>query len=170
MTLRNYPIHTLIAALQHVEHFDDVLDMGGGDLHDSFYLKEIGFKNVTAIDARVPEKKEGINFIQTRIEDFNFGSYDLINAQYVLHALEPSIFETIKGTLKPGGVLVGNVFRYENEFPLEARKYSKEALLQCLNSLTILYMAEVDETHEDMSSKMRDWHTYDFIAKKPLNK
>lgn len=157
------PSHLLVEAMRHVRDFGHALDLGAGDFHDSIYLQSQGF-HVTAVDKNPSEAPEGIEYVQTSVKDFEFGQYDLVTAQYTLPFLEPGIFGHIATSLREGGVFVGNVFALDNEFPEHARKYSKEQLVSLLSELRVVFVADVEDEHEDMSGHMRHWHTYEFIA------
>lgn len=164
--LRN-PHHLLVRALDFTTGRDSALDIGAGSCVDSAFLVSQEFKNVDAVDIKTPTNiPDGVSFTESAISDFTFGSYDVIHARYVLHLLKPGIFDVIKSSLKDGGVFVGNVFAEDSTFPEGAKTFTAIEIMDLLKPLNLVSISDTVSQHADMSGVVRDWHIYEFIAKK----
>src|SRR5712692_9982615 len=111
------PWPRMIRAVSLVAHRERALDLGCGAGRDTRYLLEQGFQ-VTAVDADAnamailatfPQEK--LRAIQSSFVDFEFESYDLINAHFSLPFLAReqsyAVFALAPPALNPEGISVG---------------------------------------------------------------
>ncbi len=156
------------------------LDMGSGGGRDTRFLVENGFK-VTSVDA-VAKAGEYIKmlqdmgravFIYSTFEDFAFHHYDLINASYSLPFVKakdfPKVWQNIVNSLKPGGILVIDLFGTEdswNEHDGKMNFHTKAEVQTLLNGLKIHTLDEVKNDGSTAQNDRKFWHVFHIIAQK----
>lgn len=157
------------------------LDVGCGAGGDTAMLTGYGLA-VTAVDAN-PEAKayvdklpdqDLITFVQSDIESFEFGHYDLIHAQFALPFVHKDKFtdviRSIVASLDSNGILVANFYGHNDEWnkPGETMTFVDETqLMKLLDGLSILHMVENEQDGTIANGTPKHWHTYDVIARKP---
>lgn len=174
------PRPLLVDAVGLAEGRQAALDIGAGALNDAIYLLEAGFAQVTALDAepiandiaaRLPAER--FAYVIARFEDFAFpvDRYDLLNAQYALPFIAPQQFDRVFGailaSLKPGGILTGQLFGDRDDWAGTAGMsfHTIETAQTLLSPLEILSFREEDDPHsQTLSRTSKHWHLYHFIA------
>lgn len=174
------PRPLLIEAIQYVEEKNEALDLGAGALNDSKHLISEGFKKVTAIDmddASSAKAKEisfgGFSFIQSTYANFPFAKekYDLVNAQYALPFNPPDTFnevlEKVIGSLKKGGVLVGQFFGDRDSWNVKDSGKTFHTIDEAKKTLSHMRIVEFREEEKDKSTALgvpKHWHVFHFIV------
>lgn len=177
-TKNNFPRPLLVQALDFVENKGSALDIGSGALNDSRYLLGEGFKKVIALDKEglspLPEEFncDAFSFKKCTVEDYNFpiNSLDLINAQFILPFVDKrkidNVTESIKKSLKPRGVFVGQFFGSKDSWSnrKDVQVYSKAEVYNFLDELDILFFNEEEKDVMTPLEKMKHWHIFHFIV------
>ena len=174
---RRKPSSALMQALASA-HKGLALDMGAGSLVDTHYLLDQCYK-VTAMDFSDSSKEYAakiqnpdFTFIQSRFEDFQFGKYDLINANYSLPFCAPdkidAVVEKIKESLNPGGVFVGQFFGPNDDWAmLPGRNFqTKKKIEEYFSDLEMLSLNEDEHDGVTAAGAKKHWHVFTVIAKK----
>lgn len=175
------PRPLLVKALVYIQEKKEALDVGSGALNESVYLLSEGFQHVTAIDKEpiaqtISETlpKEKFNYIISQIQDLDLQPehYDLINAQLSLPFVHPTAFkqvlEKIIFSLKSGGVFTGQFFGDRDGW-----NYNKDMTFLTideakgmLSGLNLISFEEREESKATAAGNIKQWHIFDFIAKK----
>lgn len=176
----------LRVALDYVPGREAALDLGSGAGRDTVFLLGAGFDKVVAVDshpegakliAHVPEDLQAhLEFVPSRFDEFEFGDarYDLINAQFSLpfNATETfhRMFSSLKASLKPGGIFVGNFFGDRDEWntPADNRFYlTKDQVVALFSDMEMVAFEEVDDPRgvTATGSKKR-WHWFEVTAQR----
>jgi tellurite methyltransferase len=176
------PRPSLVRAIEFLLEKKEALDLGSGALNDTRYLLSVGFEHITAVDKTpvtneiadlIPSEK--VSYKINSFEDFEFkeSTYDLINAQYSLPFISKDSFgrvvTSIIGSLKPGGVFVGQFFGEKDEWNIEGRNMSfqtKEAAESLLHGLKIVEFNEEERDGRTAVGDIKHWHVFHFIAVK----
>ncbi|MGE0206869.1 MAG: class I SAM-dependent methyltransferase [Candidatus Babeliales bacterium] len=152
------------------------LDLGAGNGHETFYLLDRGWK-VYAIDAQKKSRKiieeqaqkenlsKNLFFLQTDFESIDWHSlptFDLIIASYSLPFVKPEIFTQlwyqIIEHLKPGSILIANLFPLENKnfsaSMMQSMTFlSEEQINKLLKPLFIHYLKKDNDTFDIIAVK-----------------
>ncbi len=183
----------LETAISYCKERDYALDMGAGNLRDTKFLLDQGFK-VTAIDISKESERlakelnnQSLKMFTGRIGQFDFPEnyFLLINAQGILFHVHKDSFEivlsNIKKSLKTGGVLCADFIGEKDDWNYEGGTKSiltKENLTLLEQDFEIKSFKEYerDETQEvadkkalykdDKGYKPKHWHHIDIIAMK----
>ena len=177
------PRPLLVEALTLTTKRDSAIDLGAGALTDTRYLLEQGFAHVTALDLAANAQTTADSFPPDRFayaiasfEDFAFpvAAYDLINAHYVLPFIHPDhfarVFAAILGALKPGGLLVGQLFGDQDSWAgTDGMTFQSEtAARDLLAGVELLrFQVENDPDSKTLSGKAKHWHAFHLIARRP---
>jgi tellurite methyltransferase len=175
------PRPILVDALKKVHHIGKALDIGAGALNETKYLLAQGFE-VTAIDnePRVAQAAKALNgaklnFQPLSYQDFKFPNnhYDLVAALYALPFTPPKYFKKVVnsalGSVKPGGVFVGQLFGKEDEWndgKTNINFVSKDGLINFFKNYDILSLDEEKGDGTTATGGRKFWHTFHIIAKK----
>lgn len=158
----------------------NTLDLGCGAGRDTRFLLEKGF-TVTAIDidqntAKYMRKlahQDRLRFVCSSFNNFQFQTYDLINARYALPFALPNdfavVFEEIKKALLPGGVFVGQLFGVDDEWNATDSTMTFHSLGEVRNllaGLKVLVLKEINEAGKLADGSTKHWHVFDIIAQK----
>lgn len=178
---RNMPPRSLlITALRHVKNKNKAIDIGGGALHDTRYLLNLGFE-VTVIDnepllAKETEhiKSDRLNVHVTSFEDFEFGvsKYDLASAMYALPFNPPAsfadVFNNIKQSLVKDGIFCGQLFGINDTWSTNSKMtfHTKEQIEKLLKGMEIIQLTEEDEDGKTANGQPKHWHLFHVIARK----
>jgi SAM-dependent methyltransferase len=177
-TQHREPSKLLKEAIAYVSHRGRALDLGAGALVDSRYLIEQGFE-VTAVDssAEAAVYAEGLgerfNLVTIRFDvyDFPVSAFDVVNARYALPFNPPEtfngMFERLKASLAPGGVLVGDFFGPEDSWAERKHMtfHTKANLEQLLTPLEILRFEEEKKAGTTALGKEKFWHAFHVAAR-----
>ena len=176
------PRPLLVEALTLTAARSAAIDLGAGALTDTRYLLEQGFAQVTALDLAANAQATADSFPPDRFtyaissfEDFDFpvAGYDVINAHYALPFIHPEafdrVFTAILGALRPGGLLVGQLFGEEDSWAgTPGMTFHSEARARALLSGHRLLHFEVenDPHSKTLSGKSKHWHAFHLIAQR----
>lgn len=176
------PRELLRRALDFVGARGTALDLGAGALNDTRFLLDEGFASVIALDGAPLAQDIADTFPADRFRyaiasfeqfDFPVGAYDLVNAQYSLPYIPPehfdAVFARIVASLKPGGILTGQLFGNFDDW-VGTSGMTFHTLAQARTVLGDLRPLEFEENDEPNSStlsgKPKHWHYYDIIARR----
>jgi SAM-dependent methyltransferase len=170
----------------HIAHRNHALDLGAGNLRDTRFMLDSGFKRVTALDSDLRTAQYAKLLKEPRLtmvcEDlhatiFPAGEFDLVNAQSILYFLDDvadlaRVLEKLSRWLKPGGALCANLCGIRHEWHTRDRKRllflsreDAEALLSRHFDITEFLEHEFD-AHGVMEKKMTHWHNFWITASK----
>jgi SAM-dependent methyltransferase len=174
------PWPLLIRAASGTARNGHALDLGAGAGRDTRYLLEQGFE-VTAVDANsgsvallsaLPQSR--LHVVQSSFEDFNFATYDLINAQFTLPFIPRShftdVFTRLKAALSPSGVFVGQFFGVNDQWNTPDRNMTfltRAEALALLRDLEIIEFSEEDADGHVADGSPKHWHVYHILARRP---
>ena len=177
------PRPLLVEALTLTEARSAAIDLGAGALTDTRYLLEQGFAQVTALDLAANAQATADSFPPDRFtyaissfEDFDFpvAAYDVINAHYALPFIHPEqfgrVFAAILAALKPGGLLVGQLFGDQDSWAgTRGMTFHSETSARDLLAGTELLRFDVenDPDSKTLSGKAKHWHAFHLIARRP---
>jgi trans-aconitate methyltransferase len=158
----------------------EALDLGCGAGRDTRYLVESGFR-VTAVDreaaaldllADLPADR--IRPVQSSIEEFQFGRYDLINAHFALPFIErglfADVFTRLKAALNSGAVFVGQFFGVHDSWNTPDTRMTfvtRQQAHEYLDGLELLEFEEEEQDGTTATGKPKHWHVYHIVARKP---
>lgn len=156
------------------------IDLGCGAGRDTRYLLEKGFE-VSAVDKdpsaedylkRLPHR-DNLKFTCAGFEDYDFDSYDLVNAHYALPFIQKEDFSTVMKkileSIKPEGLFVGQLFGVKDEWNTSDAKMTfcervdVETLFRNFKHLDI---REMNEEGTIASGASKHWHVFNIIAQK----
>jgi SAM-dependent methyltransferase len=158
---------------------ENALDLGCGAGRDTRYLLEQGF-HVTAVDNNsraialledLPQ--DHLQSVQSSFDDFEFETYDLVNAHFALPFMPEErfheVFARVKRALNPGGIFVGQFFGVHDEWNIPENRMTFFTRMQAEAELKDLNVIEFRE--EDVDSHVADgtpkhWHVFHIIAQK----
>lgn len=180
---KNAPVSPLLVrAVQLLGEKETALDLGCGAGRDIKCLLNEGFI-VTAVDQN-PEVKNILKELpnQDRLvcvistfDKFNFGKYDLINAQWSLPFNQPStfnkVFLEVKKALNPRGIFVGQLFGVEDEWNTPGTKmtfHTKKQARKLLQGLKVLEFKEEKHLGSTADGAPKYWHVFHIIARKSV--
>jgi len=169
----------LAQAVSLLAHKENALDLGCGAGRDTRYLLEQGFY-VTAVDSHPQAIALLANFpqdhlraVQSSFHDFEFETYDLVNAQFALPFTSKErfheVFARVKRALNAGGIFVGQFFGVHDEWNIPGNLMTFFSRHQAEDELKGLKVVEFRE--EDVDSHIADgtpkhWHVFHIIAQK----
>lgn len=176
------PRPILIFAASLCQNKEEALDLGAGNLIESKYLLEEGFKHVTAVD-RSPKievfkdeiKDPGLEVKRESFADFEFSKekYDLINAQFSLPFYGekdfPAFMEKIINSLKPGGVFAGHLFGKNDGWNVGGSGmafHTKEEIEALFQGVEVIRFKEMELDGKESSGKLKHWHIFTFVVRK----
>jgi len=173
------PWPLLVQAVSLLSQRKDALDLGCGAGRDTRFLLKQGF-TVTAVDndphaiallADLPQKH--LRAVDASFEDFEFETYDLVNAHFTLPFAPEDrfheVFARIKLALNAGGIFVGQFFGVNDEWNTLGNQMTFLTREQAEDELKGLKVLEFHE--EDVDSHVADgtpkhWHVFHIIAQK----
>jgi SAM-dependent methyltransferase len=177
------PSPLLVSAVSLVTNKDSALDLGCGAGRDTRYLLDQGFNKVTTVDINQQTKElieslpnqDRSEYVNSTFSNFNFGHYDLVNAQWSLPFTSPSEFEEVVSKLKqsinPGGVFAGQLFGVNDEWNTPDRKmkfHTREDAKKVFDGMEIIEFREEDKDGTLANGKPKHWHVFHIVARKPL--
>jgi SAM-dependent methyltransferase len=160
------------------------LDLGAGAGRDTRYLLDEGFE-VTAVDAS-PEldamlaalpHQARLRVVVSRFEDFDFESYDLVNASFALPFTPPEafdrVFASLRRSLHPAGIFSGQLFGTEDTWNqpgqhIEDAHLTFHTRAEVDSLLTGMDVLRLDERLEDGQTALGErkrWHVFTILAR-----
>ena len=174
------PRNQLSRSISYCDKKNMALDLGAGNLIESKFLIENGFKRVVAIDSSVKtidflnsSLKEKITLLIMPFQEYQFplNTFDLVNAQYSLpfYGKEyfKDFFEKIKNSLGQNAIFVGQFFGINDSWNTKESDlifHTKEDVLLLFKDFNII---EFLEEKKDGTTAMGDnkyWHVFHVIA------
>lgn len=177
------PVRPLVQkAVSFCRHKDFALDLGAGTLVESKFLLDSGFRRVLAVDSstEIEVFARGLNDerLQVLVNPFRDlvlapESFDFITAQFALPFYGQQGFEQffaeLLGSLKPDGVITGQLFGERDSWNLPESKlafHTKQEALKLLSSLDIKEFEEEEKEGTTARNEIKHWHIFHFIALK----
>jgi len=181
------PRETLLKALEVVPHEGRAIDLGCGCGHDAIAMLRHGLR-VTAIDAAEEATTRTVKAAQRQhlnqrlqtftrpFERIEFGTYHLINASFSLPFCTaekfPALWQTIRGSLLPGGVFSGQFFGVNDEWATEPSHLShvfltREQVDELTAGLDRLHFAEEERDGLTATGHAHHWHVFHMVLRKP---
>lgn len=155
------------------------LDLGAGAGRDTLFLLEKGW-TVDSVDseprsahvlAKLPHQERLRHHI-SRFDEFEFGRYDLVNAQFTLPFNPPSTFKTmfmrLKSSLLPGATLSCVFFGPHDEWNTADKNMSfhdEAQIRELCSGLEILELAETEEDGQTALLTPKHWHVFRVLAR-----
>lgn len=160
----------------------EALDLGAGGGRDTEHLLRAGWR-VTAVDAspasaaalrRLPRQRS-LEFVQSRIEDFEPATYDLVNAQFSLPFIAPPRYHAalrrLRGSVRPGGVMAATFFGERdqwNEAGAGINFTTADAVRELFAGWELIELTEVEEDGQTADGSPKHWHVFHVIARRPM--
>ncbi len=159
----------------------DALDVGAGAGRDTRHLLEHGWR-VTAVDSSehsLPALKRlaplgDLRVVRSAAQDFVPDRYDLVNAQFSLPFVTPSLFQStvrrLQGSVRPGGVMAATFFGPHDEWssPGTELTFLTRAQVEALfEGWELVELTEVDEDGSTATGGPKHWHVFHVIARRP---
>jgi tellurite methyltransferase len=176
------PLHPLYESLDpHLPPSGVALELGCGVGHGVLHLVQRGLR-VVAVDmnaeplailkSRLPEGAD-VEVVQSRLEDFDFPSADVIVAGFTLFFLEGEAFGTVWArlscALKPGGLFMGQLLGPNDDWVTRGYTvHSREEVEELLRGFEILHHEEVERDGETAVGSAKHWHVHHVVARKGL--
>ncbi len=166
--------------MAHVPGRGAALDIGAGALNDARFLLDQGFAQVTALDGEPIAQDvadtlppDRFTYAIASFENFAFpvGTFDVLSAQYALPFIHPDhfdrVFDAIVAALKPGGILVGQLFGDHDDWVGTPGMtfHGADAARARLEPLTVLKFTEEDRHSQTLNGTPKHWHLFEFIAR-----
>lgn len=159
------------------------LDIGFGDGTESAALLRTGW-HVTAIDpstaaiellrAKVPPPLlDHLEIVTSDAESADLPAFDLLYAGYAMSFVHPErfaeVWARVRERLRPGGVLVVNVFGVHDTWADDPEMTFVDAsgARALLDGLEILALDEEDADGPSASGP-KHWHIFDLVARRPV--
>ncbi len=174
------PREQLYRAISYCNKKNTALDLGSGNLIESKFLVENGFKKVVAIDS----SSETMDFLDSSLKkkiillivpfkdyQFSLNTFDLVNAQYSLPFYGKEDFATffnrIKSSLTKNGVFVGQFFGISdgwNTSESDLIFHTREDVLLLLKDFKIIEFFEEEKDGTTAKGDLKHWHVFHVIA------
>lgn len=174
------PWPELVRAAAMFERPGDALDVGAGAGRDTIHLLSRGWR-VTALDSS-PSALEALRRIRSdRLEvvastaqDFEPSTYDLVNAQYSLPFLGPSLLDAAVGRLRsairPRGIMCSTFFGLRDGWNQPGNELAFNSRTDVERLFGGWEMIELDEAEEDGNTadgSPKHWHVFHVTARRP---
>ncbi|GAC1645997.1 MAG: class I SAM-dependent methyltransferase [Herpetosiphon sp.] len=175
------PSPLLIAALAYVPQKGDALDLGCGALQDTRELLSRGFR-VTAVDRHpaVAEMAQALPHDQLKciistFADFQYGTYDLVNASFCL-PFNPrdtfdEVFALVMHSIKSSGIFTGQLFGINHSWntPESTVTFHTQEQVERLfnaNGMQIVTLTTEEDDRRPIVGPLMHWHIFQIIARK----
>lgn len=184
-TKTNPPRPLLVRALPFVNERNTALDVGAGALVDSQYLLQEGFTSVHAFDADEASQEIASTITDSRFQfkqvgfgvyDYGQECFDLVTGQYAFSFIPPAefqaVFNQIVGSVRVGGVFVGNIFGDRdgwNNGDGTKTFCTKEECQALFANWDVLHFNEVERDDTTALGVPKHWHEFEIIARKIIN-
>ena len=171
------PWPLLVKAVSLLSNGKYALDLGCGAGRDTRFLLDQGFA-VTAVDsdphaiallADLPQVR--LRAVHSSFEDFEFETYDLVNAHFALPFAPEDrfheVFARIKHALTAGGIFVGQFFGVNDEWNTPGNPMTfltREQAEAKLKGLKVLEFREEDVDSHVADGTPKHWHVFHIIA------
>jgi tellurite methyltransferase len=174
------PREQLVRAISYCHKKNEALDLGSGNLIESKFLVENGFKNVVAIDSSAEtmdflssslKKKIILLIVPFKQYKFPLNTFDLVNAQYSLPFYGKEDFDTffnsIKSSLRKNGVFVGQFFGISdgwNTIESDLIFHTREDIILLFKDFEIIEFFEEEKDGTTAKGDSKHWHVFHVIA------
>ncbi|HMS91886.1 MAG TPA: class I SAM-dependent methyltransferase [Candidatus Saccharibacteria bacterium] len=178
------PANCLKAAVEILGRSGNALDLDCGAGRDSRYLLSKGFR-VIALDGEKSSEEfiqklktaGNIEFVCSAFDMYEYPKnyFDIVNAQFALPFNPPhtfnKVFLSIRESLKPGGIFVGQLFGDHDEWNVPTSKmtfHTKQEAMQLVEGMDIIEFDEEDNPNGTLANgSPKHWHTFTITFRKP---
>lgn len=169
------PRPLLVEALSYAVKGGKALDLGSGAGNDTRYLQERGY-SVISVDSSSKVKEYVPDAVISTFEEYPFpkNEFVIVNAQFALPFCSPekinNVVTSIKASLIPGGVFVGQFFGPEDSWSgnPEMNFQTKDQVKNFFSDFELLKLVETKKEAETALGEPHFWHVFHVIARKKI--
>jgi tellurite methyltransferase len=158
----------------------DALDVGAGGGRDTKYLLEHGWR-VTAVDSSPAAvevlgslaSEDRLRVAHSTAQDFEPGTYDLVNAQFALPFVPPSRFartvKRLQDAVRPRGLMAVTFFGPRDEWNAQGSELTfmtKEQVEELFGAWEVIELTEIEEDGTTATGGNKHWDVIHVIARK----
>ena len=170
----------LVRAASMFERPSDALDVGAGAGRDTIHLLSRGWRvtavdsSPSALDALRRISSDHLTVVASTAQEFVPATYDLVNAQYSLPFLGPSLLDVtvsrLRDAIRPGGIMCAIFFGLHDEWNQPGNQLAFNSRSDVEGFFTGWDVIELEEAEEDgktADGSAKHWHVFHVTARRP---